>query len=401
MADECNQYVLTPEAVDYFRGVSEKLKNATAPKSQAPVVGVHTQGMSQNNDDTPLTVLEHLCKDIPDSYPRNAILKKFEGWASKELDTIDVASLLAASVSPRIAKLRRLETKFKNLCDSQRGQKPRVTDWLYRVKEERIGTQYAPAFNPDGDLPPQDQTIYSQQINALMFVGETLQQSIVASDMVNVQANLNLMAEEVDNCIIRIMESENRYLLRGQLQTSFAPNNITQMEGFETGSTLNNIDLMNNDLNHDYITMGQETIAGYFGQDVQMGLMVPSRQVQILDILEANYYPGQTSAAQIQLEDTLAARLESAKVPYHMVYRPKRGGLPIPVIREVDLIPNTAMLFVLDHPMEAEFMLGGQPGPHTLTRFTERLVYMAVCFKGFTGDFPLKEGRIRYNNVNM
>lgn len=127
--------------------------------------------------------------------------------------------------------------------------------------------------------------------------------------------------------------------------------------------------------------------------------MVNPRQIQVLDNLETQYYPGNTPAAQMYLNDTLTERLKNNKIPVDLVYRPKQGGLPIPIIREQDLLVNTALLFILDFPMEAEFFLGGQPGPHALTRYTERLINMVVVFKGFTGDFPLKESRVEYTSV--
>ena len=391
-------YVLTDDAKAYFQGLSGKLKSFGAPKASNSQIGVSAQQATANNGEV-ITVLESLRTDFPDSYSRKAIQHKWEGWASKELDTIDLTSLTAASISPRIAKMRNTETKFKNLLDSQPGPKPRILDWLYRIREERIGLQYAPAFNPDGLLPPVDQSLYSQRFNALMFIGETLQQSIVASDMTNMQADLALMAEEVDMCLVRIMKGENRFLLRGQIQTSFAPTNIPQCNGFQTTSDMNSIDLGGTDLTHDYISLAQATICAYFGYDVQLAMLVNPRQVQVLDNLETQYYPGNTGPTQMMFAETLVNRLQTGKVPIDLVYRPKQGGLPIPVIRELDMLPNTALLFIVTFPMEAEFMLGGQPGPHALVRYTERLINMVVVFKGFTGDFPLPESRIEFTGV--
>lgn len=398
MTEQGAPYVLTDEAKAYFGDLSTKIKSHTAPGPINPMVGTTARAATGAGDIA--TVLENLKADFADSYARKAVMHKWEGWASKELDTIDITSLTSASISPRIAKLRNTETKFKNLLDSQPGPKPRILDWLYRIREERIGTQYAPAFNPDGDLPPVDQSLYSQRFNALMFVGETLQQSIVATEMAGTQADIALMAEEVDMCLVRIMKAENRYLLRGQIQTSFAPSNIPQCDGFQTTSTLNSIDLGNADLTHDYISLGQATICAYFGYDVQLAMLVNPRQVQVLDNLETQYYPGNTGPSQMMFAETLMNRLQTGMVPIDLVYRPKQGGLPIPVIRELDLLPNTVILFIVNFPMEAEFLLGGKSGPHTLIRYTERLINMVVAFHGFTGDFPLPESRIEYTSVS-
>ena len=386
---------LTPETIEWYKGLQGRVKHAVAtPSAPPPQIGA-----SAEQYDAKMSLGEHMYRDYRDSYERKGVMDRIEFWASKELDTADITSLLAATIAPRISVQRQTETKFRNICDAQPGPKPIISDWLYRIREERIGNQYAPPFNPDGNIPADDQAIRAQMYNSLMFVGETLRQSIIASNMASVQADVNLMAREMDHCLVRIMKSENRFLLRGVQQSSYAPSAIPQCDGFMTTSNLNVIDIGGVDLSHDWIALGQQLICETkFGYDVQLCMLTNVRQVGTVRALEIDRYTGNNPMTFEMYNKELAAKFSEYRIPVDRIYEPNTGP-PIPVIRETDLPPNTAILFILHFPMEAEFTLGGQVGPHTLARYTERLVNLAVCFKGFSGDFPLRESRVVYSNV--
>lgn len=349
-----------------------------------------------------LTFGELLAFSVEDSNKREIISNYAMAPLLKQLRSTDVSGLLAASFYPIMASLANRDTTTYDLLRSSRTPVP-VRDWQVDIPEERIGTATAPAWHPDGTSPAEVNGLRTIKQNTLMFIGNRYREGIVTADMLKQQRNIDSMGREMVLESIRIKSSANIYLLKGVRQANYAYTNIPQCDGIYTDSKLSIFDCGGGDLSEAGINAILDDIAAYMGRNFQLVALTNSNQMTTVRNLETGRWGISTpSTERNEYQQMMPESLRNVKNLMFQRWFVPANGNPIPFLYEKDLPAGATLFLVYDMPdgeqCIGEFELAGQPGPWTLARQSEDAVNLVISFYGFTGIFPMQEGKAKAIN---
>lgn len=306
----------------------------------------------------------------------------------------DVSALLAADTHAVMANLSNKDTVTYDLLRSAR-EPLKVKDWQQNTLEERASQLRAPAFNPDGDNPAEDQDLRTVKQNSLMFVGTQLREGIVTGDMVQQQQGMSIMGRELTSAALKIKQAASYYSLRGVRQANFSYQNIPQCDGIYTDAVLNIKDCSALDVSGANIVEVLEGIASYIGWGFNVIALTNNKTMEVIENLEIGKWGlSRPSDQRKEYMEMMPAELQKMNISFNKWYVPANGN-PVPFIYEKDLPTGTTLLFVYGkvdaEQCLCEFELAGKAGMWALAREVETLVKMVVAFYGFSTRLPLSE----------
>lgn len=351
-----------------------------------------------------------LGKALEASFEDQTRRKKFvaevlEPIFTKIVKTPDIGTLRMASISDRMAMKRNEETPFLNFLESQDGGTAIARDYQYQFDEWNLGFDAAAIWDVQGDLPAEARSVRPRRSNTITAVGNTMLFSELVLDMVAQQANIDLLAREIDNEVVRIRRKMNSLLLSNtevKLEAAPAPN-FPQLGGFITRSTDYGVDLGGGDFTRTVLQGRVDAIANY-GSPEGLGYGRPlicfcdANQLQVVRDIIISEYNGIYPTDRMAFENSLRARLRDYKVPVQVVFESLPGPV-IPFVLDPMLPSGTSILFVADLPRLVKMYLGGVSGPYVLTRPTTNLTRLDVAFDLFSLEDPLVSSRSVMTNV--
>jgi hypothetical protein len=300
-----------------------------------------------------------------------------------------------------MAVRRNRQTPFLNYLEAQ-GEPAIVNDYQYLFLEWNIGEQTADVWNVENNLPSEVLSNRPRRSNTLTCVGNKINVSLIAEQMAMQQAQIDVMAREIDLETTRIRRRMNSLLLASVENKVEGEFGVPQLGGFITRSTLYNVNAGGGDLTRSLLQGRIDAIANNadpqgFGYGLPLLAFTNSRQLQVLRDIIISEYNGIDPMSRIQYERELRTRLEGFSVDIQMVFESMPGPV-IPFVLDSQLPAGTTIIFDADQPRLAKMRLNGQMGPFVLTRPTERLQTLNVMFDLFTLEDPLVDSRALITN---
>lgn len=361
------------------------------------------------NEGPKLMALGQALEDaFSDSYRRKKFINEvLEPIFTKIVKTPDIATLRMASVSDRMAMKRNEETPFLNFLESNPAGVGVSRDYQYQFDEWNIGTDEAAIWDIQEDLPAEAKSARPRRSNTITCVGNKLSFSELVLDMAQQQSNIDLLAREVDMEIVRIRRKMNAILLSNtevKLETAGSPN-FPQLGGFITRSTSYNVDLAGGDLTRTVLQGRVDAIANNgspegrgYGRPLVM--FTNAKQLQVVRDIIISEYNGIYPTDRMAFEDALRSRLRDFRVPVQVVFESLPGPV-IPFILDSQLPSGSSILFEADLPRLVKMRLGNVDGPYVLTRPTEKLQRLDVCFDLVSLEDSLIESRSALSSVGV
>lgn len=327
--------------------------------------------------------------DALKSLPNNRIADNFKAAAMKAIGSTDIAQLRLVSLAPQVGLLRNEETIFLNMVEAN--PQVRATDYQIRIRERKIGSDTVSFFNMDGALPGGAQSNRPMRYNTLGAAGNLLDIRFMPQELASQSPvdKTDIVAQEVEDEIVRIRRFMNEKLLKNTEQNNEASGNTPQPGGFIDRSILYNLATAG-DLTNPLIQGRVDAIANY--ADPQgLGYRVPlvalckeSQLPKVRDLMIARY-PGESSASYMQTLQGLMQRLADVSIPMDQmaVYQPLPGR-PILFIAEGQLPSGHCLFFDPRQPQLAKFEMFGQMGPWILERPTAALTTLLLVWDAFS-----------------
>lgn len=312
---------------------------------------------------------EQLRDTYRDGAQRQAILNGVKSFMLEKalMGTGDVTSLLTTSISPRFNFLRKEETPLLNLLESIPGPMLTIDDWVRRIVDRTLGTQYASDINPEQVplSPALLQTVRTQKLQTLQFWGDPVAVSFVAQSQVGQQQpGIDLLQEEVDAELLRIRKAMNKGYWQNIEQTNYTPPNVTKLGGLISRTVTNTDNLGGADITADDMELYNDTIDQVVGS-VQKFLFANRTQMGSIRTIEIARYGGNQPVAYMEWVRAMKDQIMNFSIPVDRVYEPNIGPA-IPCAHDDDLPTGTAFLMAVDPryvPRPVNFMLRGQVGP--------------------------------------
>lgn len=346
---------------------------------------------------------------LEDAFADSTRRKKFvsevlEPVFTKIVKTPDIGTLRMASISDRMAMKRNEETPFLNFLESQDAGIGVARDYQYQFDEWNLGLDAAEIFDVQEDLPGEAKSTRPRRSNTVTAIGNTLLFSELVLDMVAQQANIDLLAREIDNEVVRIRRKMNSVLLSNtEVKLESAPSpNFPQLGGFITRSTEYGVDLSGGDFTRTALQGRVDAIANYgsaegLGYNRPLMCFTNAHQLQVVRDIIISEYNGIYPTDRMAFEDSLRRRLRDYRVPVQVVFESLPGPV-IPFVLDPMLPANTSVLFVADLPRLVKMYLGGVAGPYVLTRPTTKLQRLDVAFDLVSLEDPLTASRSVISN---
>lgn len=346
---------------------------------------------------------------LEDAFADSTRRKKFvsevlEPVFTKIVKTPDIGTLRMASISDRMAMKRNEETPFLNFLESQDAGVGVARDYQYQFDEWNLGLDAAEIFDVQEDLPGEAKSTRPRRSNTVTAIGNTLLFSELVLDMVAQQANIDLLAREIDNEVVRIRRKMNSVLLSNtEVKLESAPSpNFPQLGGFITRSTEYGVDLSGGDFTRTALQGRVDAIANYgsaegLGYNRPLMCFTNAHQLQVVRDIIISEYNGIYPTDRMAFEDSLRRRLRDYRVPVQVVFESLPGPV-IPFVLDPMLPANTSVLFVADLPRLVKMYLGGVAGPYVLTRPTPKLQRLDVAFDLVSLEDPLTASRSVISN---
>ena len=381
----------------FYADLYDRLKAATS--SDSGTAGLPDKGPRV------MTLGHALESAFADSSRRKKFVNEvLEPIFTKIVQTPDIGTLRMASISDRMAMKRNEETPFLNFLEAQDAGIGIARDYQYQFDEWNLGLDAAAIWDVQQDLPAEARSVRPRRSNTITAVGNTLLFSELVLDMVAQQANIDLLAREIDNEVVRIRRKMNSILLSNtevKLETAGSPN-FPQLGGFITRSTDYGVDLGGGDFTRTVLQGRVDAIAN-FGSAEGLGYGRPlicftnATQLQVVRDIIISEYNGIFPTDRMAFEDALRRRLRDYRVPVQVVFESLPGPV-IPFVLDPMLPANTSILFVADLPRLVKMYLGGVAGPYVLTRPTTQLQRLDVAFDLLSLEDPLIPSRSVISN---
>ena len=367
----------------FLKQVADKVGLAEGSPGSSPIIKAPTFGEA----------LETMCP----SGKSMEILSKTMGKWKKDLATVDITPLRLVSLVDGIQERINEDTVFLNLLEL-RGDYVPVDDYQMRIREED-SDDHATEFNVDAhELPAVKQTQYSARYNTVEAVGDTVMISMMAQQIMNKQdPSVNLRERQIRNRMNAIRRTMDRLLLLNDEQNNESWFNVPKSGGLINRSILNNFDLGNANFTEADIQDAVNAIRIAFGAGKRLIMMVDATQSSVIEDFMIDRYPGTDPITHMDSQ-RLLLNMNNYAVPIDTVYKP-RPGLPIPIIVNDQLPPNTAVMFILDLVRLGRFLWDGQVGPYALVRPNATLYELVLIFDLFTLYDPLVISRAIFTNV--
>jgi hypothetical protein len=351
-----------------------------------------------------ITLGEGLEQGFEDSVKRQKFVSQYlEPVITKLVRTTDLGTLRMATVSDRMAAKRNESTPFLNFLESNPEGNGVSLDYQYEFVEWNIGSDLAEVWNIEDDLPGEAKSKRPKRSNTITCVGNKLVMSDMVMDMARQQANIDMMAREVDLEVTRIRRKMNALLLSNSEVKFEASPNIPQLGGMITRSTLYGVDAGGGDLTRTLIQGRVNAIANDAdpegrGYGRPLIAFTNAKQLQVVRDIIISEYNGIYPTDRVAFEDMLRQRLRDFRVPANVFFEALPGPV-IPFVLDSQLPSGTTIILESNEPRLVKMNLGGMPGPYVLTRPTEKLQRLDVCFDLFTLEDPLLESRSVISSV--
>lgn len=382
----------------FYADLYDRLKAATTPE------GLATNSL-QDSGPKVMTLGQSLENAFQDSSRRKRFVNDvLEPIFTKIVKTPDIGTLRMASISDRMAMKRNEETPFLNFLEAQDAGVGVARDYQYQFDEWNLGLDAADIWDVQEDLPAEARSNRPRRSNTITAVGNQLLFSELVLDMVAQQSNIDLLAREIDNEVVRIRRKMNSVLLSNtEVKLESAPSpNFPQLGGFITRSTDYGVDLSGGDFTRSVLQGRVDAIANY-GSAEGLGYGRPlicftnAHQLQVVRDIIISEYNGIYPTDRMAFEDSLRRRLRDYRVPVQVVFESLPGPV-IPFVLDPMLPTGTSILFVADLPRLVKMYLGGVAGPYVLTRPTSKLQRLDVAFDLFSLEDPLVPSRSCLSN---
>jgi len=343
--------------------------------------------------------------DVLKNLPPGMVGEQFRNLAFKAIGSTDIGQLRLVSLAPQVGVLRNDETILLNILESR--PTVRATDYQIRIRERKIGFDTVAFFNMDGSLPPGAQSDRPFRYNTLGAAGNLLDirfmpQELSAQSPVD---KTDLVAQEVEDEMVRIRRFMNSTLLSNVEQNNEAPMNIPQPGGVINRSVLYNVATSGN-LTNPLIQGRVDAIANFqsaqgIGYKVPLVALCPYTQISAIRDLMIARWPGENSQMYYATQSMLMQRLASVNIPVDQmaVYKPDPGR-PVIFIAEGQLPSGTCLFFDPAQLQLAQFEMFGQMGPWVLERPTAQLTTLLLVWNAWSLIDPLVESRAILTGLN-
>jgi hypothetical protein len=322
---------------------------------------------------------------------------------TKLVRTQDINTLRMASVSDRMIVKRNEQTPFLNFLESQEAGVGTSRDFQYQFDEWDIGTDEAELVDIQASLPGEAKSSRPRRSNTIGCFGNKLVFSDLVLDMAQQQANIDLLAREVDLEVTRIRRKMNAILLSNTEVKLEGPAPIPQPGGIITRSTSYALALGGADLTRTVLQGRIDAIANNAAQNGrgyrQLIAFCNARQLQVVRDIIINEYNGIFPTDRLAFEAALMQRMRDFRVPVQTLFD-ALPGMPVPFVLESQLPANTVLLCEADLPRLVKLNMGGVPGPYVVTRPTENLQRLEVVIDFATLEDPVVESRSVITGVN-
>ena len=326
---------------------------------------------------------EALEKNIPDSTRRQEL---YEGTIQpvlrKLLRTSDVGVLRVGTVSDRMYMRRNKMTPTLNWLES-RGTKI-SRDYQFEWREASIGSQLAEDWQIEGDLPSEVANNYIKRSNTINCVGNTVNVSMITQEMLEQQAGIDFLAEQIDTEVTRIRRKINFNVIQGSESKGEGPNGVPKMGGFTNRSPFYTLNATGADLNRSIIQGRVDAIAnasnpqGYGYERPWLGI-TSSRQLQVLRDIMISEYNGIDPISLEEFKTELMDQLLENNARAQAVFNIIPGGV-MGFFYDPQLPTGTTIIMDSDKPYLVKMQLMGQFGPWVIHRPTTNLQSLNVCF---------------------
>lgn len=327
-------------------------------------------------------------------------------YKTKDTNGVGIADLSAMRVVSRAEStpvIRNKDSKFFNLLEMQ-GAARKVTDPQFKINERDIINNEASPFNLDSPtLPGMIQSQYYGRTNTIMPMGQQVGVSIFASEVSAQQGTLDVKADQLDDAHKRIRKGSSRLLLNNTEVVSEQDNMVPQCGGFIGRSTTpGNTLALGGNFTEAQLNAGYKLIRNKLGsEDLNLVLWTDQAQVQIIDNLMIQRFPGENSQAHFATQE-FGKRMAEMKLNPDTVYK-LRPGMYVPVISDDQLPAGYSVLFDVKtglYPRLARFQMFGQEGPYDLVRPEKTLFEVVVSFDLVSLDDAIQPSRVIYTGVN-
>ena len=330
------------------------------------------------------------------------LMSKVLAPSLKAIGTVDIAPLRLVDVPADVSLQYNQEARFLDFLATKPVRS--ITDYQLRIIEENIGSQFSSMLNLDSTtLPANVQGAFYQRYNTVTVTGDTIQLSMMAQNINNLQGigNVNLFENQVALEAVRIRRQENKTLLSNvEVVSELAPQ-VPQLGGFINRSTNAPIACGGSNFTNALLQQGVDQIRAFYGAQVPLALFCGAGQLAVIRDLMINRFPGETSATHLELmRQSLAAAGQAARgLMTNVVYMPY-PGLTIPVYYDQDMPANTAILFKADEPQIARMSWQGQGnGPFIAMRPYAPMFDLALVFDIYSLHDPQQVSRVVYSNL--
>ena len=345
-----------------------------------------------------ITLGEALEAEVPSAYTRQKIYEDVilnTLIREKLIRTPDAANYRFASVYGQVGEKRNRQTPFLALLEAKGVEQ--VNDFQVDIREWNIGQDAAEVWNIENDLPSDAASARPKRTNTLTCVGNKLSTSLIVENIMQQQAQIDIMAREVDMEITRIRRKMNALLLASVENKTEGQFGLPTLGGFVTRSTDYNLGVGGGDLTRSLIQGRVDAIANNanaegLGYDLPLLGITNARQLGVLRDIIISEYSGINPVSRIEYENILRAKLGAAADQVQMVFECMPGGV-VGFLSDSQLTSGTTVLFDYDQPRLAKMKLNGQFGPFVMTRPTEKLQTLNVCFDLFTLIDPIVASR--------
>lgn len=299
---------------------------------------------------------------------------------SEDLSTWRMASMLEL-----VEGARNEETPTLNMIESNPRGVVRVDDIHFTFHEDNIGADVAEEWNIQDALPETAKSMRTARKNTITCIGNVNAVSTLAQSIGLEQANIDVLAQELKDEIIRIRRRINYNLLNATEVTFETAGSVPTMGGLLSRSTDYLVNVGGGDLTRSLIQGRVDAIANYtdpqgLGYGTPLLGITNARQLQVLRDIIISEYGGITPTSRVEYEALLKARLEANRVPVQMVFEPMPGPGAIPFITDGQMAAGTTLILDPNRPQLVKLYLGGVSGPYTLQRPTEKLQSKNVTF---------------------
>lgn len=372
---------------DRLRGALNKAEGGNATVSNRQDDGIRVGWLK-----------DELAKAFAHDRDSSAMFTKQIEDLMKTLGTTNINALRIVSMSDRTVVKRPEDVRFANFLKLKPTKA--VTDIQHRIKERDALTALAPAFNPNGAMPAIRQSTYHSKYNTVTTVGNRTKQGWFAKDLTRAQgADEDVEQDNIDDIVNAIYRAEDQMLMSNQEVTSEAENDIPQLGGI-LNRTTTNVRNLGGDFTAAVLDADIKTLLDLFGWDKQLILFVGHSQVDNIDDVMINRYPGTDPMSHMEKQNRLLSEaMISGNVPYATVYHDRRSK-PVPVVMNPTMPAGSALLMIADLPRLAEYKFQGVGGIHAAVLPEATMYDVSVIFKTFTLEDPWESSRFRYTNVS-